>query len=192
MLVGAGCIICFKVNECAIYINDNHILFTKRCQCTGLWLLPMEWNEPIISISAVQVCMNTVYDVAQYQLSTKSELIKFLHEWVCSPVPPTWIQAVEKGFFLLWSGLTSVEMKKYLPPSPTTTEGHMEAIRKKFSQHIPIGVYPVRLHTYHMHLRISRVHQTTFAKFQIWKSHEWFGVFTSFEKLQIARIALIN
>ena len=47
-----------------------------------------------------------------------------------SPSPSTWLNAINKGFFQSWPGLTTEVVIKYLPKSPATAMGHMEQTRK--------------------------------------------------------------
>eukprot|EP00957_Ditylum_brightwellii_P179373 13664745-Ditylum_brightwellii.AAC.1 len=57
---------------------------------------------------------------------TIGEQIQFLHEAVGSPVPSTWIDAINRGFFITWPGLTADNVRKYFPKSRATSQGHLE------------------------------------------------------------------
>ena len=46
-----------------------------------------------------------------------------------NPVPSTWIQAIDAGFFTTWPGLTSAAVKNHLQPTIETSKGHMRATR---------------------------------------------------------------
>ena len=60
-----------------------------------------------------------------YTQKTLRDLVIYLHQAAFSPVPSTWIAAIDKGFFTIWSGLTSDLVKKHLPKSIATAKGHM-------------------------------------------------------------------
>jgi hypothetical protein len=45
-------------------------------------------------------------------------------------VPSTWIQAIEKGHFATWPGLTASLVRKHLPKSIATVKGHLNQQRK--------------------------------------------------------------
>jgi hypothetical protein len=65
-----------------------------------------------------------------YQLKSKKDLIIFLHAAAFSPCISTWCQAIEKGFFATWPGLTSSLVRKYLPKPLATTKGHLKEERQ--------------------------------------------------------------
>ena len=58
------------------------------------------------------------------------EHIKYLHQCAFSPTPRTWIQAVKKGHFKTWPGVTVEAIKRYLPKSEATTMVHLDQQRK--------------------------------------------------------------
>eukprot|EP00957_Ditylum_brightwellii_P105627 8053758-Ditylum_brightwellii.AAC.1 len=59
--------------------------------------------------------------------------MQFLHEAVGSPVPLTWIDAIDRGFFLTWPGLTAANVRKYLPKLRATSHGHLEQKRQNIA-----------------------------------------------------------
>lgn len=61
-----------------------------------------------------------------------SDLVAFLHKVTFSPVPSTWINAVDAGYFTTWAGLSCDIICKHFPKSMATTKGHL----KSTSQHI--------------------------------------------------------
>jgi hypothetical protein len=52
-----------------------------------------------------------------YHTSNQTDLITFLLASCGSPIPSTWIKAIDKGHFAAWPGLTSNLMRKHLPKS---------------------------------------------------------------------------
>ena len=65
-------------------------------------------------------------------LPTKNlqEHIKYLHQCAFSPTTRNWIQAIQKGHFRTWPGVTVDAIKQYLPKSEATTLGHLDQQRK--------------------------------------------------------------
>ena len=68
--------------------------------------------------------MNNVYEV-----SKQRDIVQYLHKAAFSPVPSTWITAINAGFFATWPGLTADLVRKHLDKSPATTKGHMKQLR---------------------------------------------------------------
>ena len=58
--------------------------------------------------------------------NTLKDLVVYLHQATFSPVPSTWIAAIDAGFFSTWPGLTSDLVRKHLPKSLSTAKGHMQ------------------------------------------------------------------
>ena len=91
---------------------------------TGLWRIPLT-NTITTPPSPVNMeCHHA------YQEQTIPDLIKFLHATAFSPVPSTWIKAIQRGFFQSWPGLTTAAVRKHLPKSEATTKGHLDQTRK--------------------------------------------------------------
>ena len=65
-----------------------------------------------------------------YDMRTKVDLAKYLHLCAWSPVPDTWIKSIENNFFTTWPGLTSQLVKKHLPKSLPTAQGHLKMVRQ--------------------------------------------------------------
>jgi hypothetical protein len=47
-----------------------------------------------------------------------------------SPVQDTWLKAIQNGHFATWSSITVENVRKYLPKSDATANGHMNHIRQ--------------------------------------------------------------
>ena len=70
----------------------------NRCK-QHMWLLQSDATS--MSMSTITMApdkMDTVCVMTDHQLSTKSDLIKYLHLCACSPPSSTWINAIDKGF----------------------------------------------------------------------------------------------
>ena len=65
--------------------------------------------------------------------------MQYLHADVFSPVPATWIKAIQKGFFTSWPGLTDKDVGKYLPKSIAAHKGHLGQMRKNVHSTQPKG-----------------------------------------------------
>ena len=65
-----------------------------------------------------------------YDMRTKVDLATYLHLCAWSPVPNTWIKSIENKFFTTWPGLTSQLVKKHLPKSLSTAQGHLKMVRQ--------------------------------------------------------------
>ena len=68
--------------------------------------------------------LNSVYEVTKNE-----EIVKYLSHAMWNPVPQTWVQAIHKGFFATWPGLTTKLVNKYLETQEETIKGHQRAVR---------------------------------------------------------------
>ena len=115
------CTAIFSKNKCTIYNRRNEPVITGICNHTmGIYQqsIPRHNNQNIRQANAI--------------LSTQNlqEHIKYLHQCAFSPTPRTWIQAVKKGHFKTWPGVTVKAIQRYLPKSEATTMGHLDQQRK--------------------------------------------------------------
>ena len=60
-----------------------------------------------------------------HKITTKADLVQYLHRTAFEPVVSTWTQAIDSGFFATWPGLTSDLVRKHLPKSIATAKGHL-------------------------------------------------------------------
>lgn len=65
-----------------------------------------------------------------YNFMLKQDIVRYLHHTAGSPVPSTWITAINNGTFTAWPGLTSQLVQKKLPKLKYTEKGQMRQIRK--------------------------------------------------------------
>ena len=63
-------------------------------------------------------------------MQTKKDLVIFLHAAAFSPSISTWCDAIDKGYFATWPGLTSSLVRKHLPKQMATSKGHLKEERK--------------------------------------------------------------
>jgi hypothetical protein len=65
-----------------------------------------------------------------YGIHKVDEAIHYLHAAAGSPVPSTFIKAIEAGNFVTWTILTAQHVRKYLEKSEATIKGHLNQTRK--------------------------------------------------------------
>ena len=63
-------------------------------------------------------------------MATKPDLAMYYHRANFSPVPTTFITAINNGNFSTWPGLTAELISKHLPKSLTTAKGHDKLAKK--------------------------------------------------------------
>ena len=98
-LCDAGCLAQFDAKNVIIQ-RQGMTLLTGTCDPTnGLWRLPLV-NPPSPPVIPFQ-CNNA------YQTTSTAELMQYLHAAAFSPVQSTWLQAIERGYFQSWPGLTA-------------------------------------------------------------------------------------
>eukprot|EP00804_Cyclotella_cryptica_P011138 CCRYP_020836-RA/>CCRYP_020836-RA protein AED:0.37 eAED:0.69 QI:0/0/0/1/0.5/0.33/3/0/452 len=65
-----------------------------------------------------------------HDLPTTRALVAFLHATARIPVKSTWLQAIKRGFYNSWPGLTYTLVAKYCPAAGATIQGHMAQPRQ--------------------------------------------------------------
>ena len=115
------CTAIFSKHHCTIYDKHNQPVVTGiRNHTTGLYEqhIPTHNNQNIHQANATLPTTNL------------QDHIKYLHQCAFSPTTRTWIQAVKKGHFKTWPGVTIESIQCYLPKSEATTLGHLDQQRK--------------------------------------------------------------
>ena len=78
-----------------------------------------------------------------FAMATKPDLAMYYHRAAFSPVPTTFISAINKGNFSTWSVLTAELISKHLPKSLATTKGHnklaKQNVRSTRPQETPVA-----------------------------------------------------
>ena len=54
-------------------------------------------------------------------------MVRFYHAAAGFPTEPTFISAVEKGYYASWPGLTVAAIRRHFPESEELQKGHMKA-----------------------------------------------------------------
>ena len=115
------CTAIFSKHQCTIYNKHNQPVVTGfRNHTTRLY----EQHIPTYNNQ------NTHQTNATLPTTNLQEHIKYLHQCAFSPTTRTWIQAVKKGHFKTWPGVTVEVIQHYLPKSEPTTLGHIDQQRK--------------------------------------------------------------
>ena len=133
-LCDEGCIVTYNKSNCNIEYEGRLVWQGVREPSTGLWILPLNPNNPPDQSSTTKPINNpptkeTAFNV--HAISSKASVVKFLHQCLLSPPKATLLKAVENNQLPTWPGLTPNAIKKYLPDtSPATDKGHMKRQRK--------------------------------------------------------------
>ena len=115
------CSAIFSEHQCTIYNKHNRPVITGvRNPTTGLYeqQIPAHNKHNINQANATLPTTNL------------QEHIKYLHQCAFSPTTRTWIQAVKKGHFKTWPGVTVNAIQRFLPKLEATTLGHLDQQRK--------------------------------------------------------------
>ncbi len=72
----------------------------------------------------------TMYHARAYDLPSVPALIAYLHAAAGYPVKTTWLQAIKRGAYSTWPGLTCRAVSRYCPDASETCLGHMAQPRQ--------------------------------------------------------------
>ena len=133
-LCGDDCTAIFSKHGCTIYNkHETPVITGIRNPETGLYEQTTTTPKPKHHSNNTHCAQqNTQTQQAHATLPTKTlqEHIKYLHQCAFSPPTTTWIQAIKRGHFRTWPGVTVEAIKQYLPKSEATTQGHLDQKRK--------------------------------------------------------------
>ena len=103
----------FDKHQFRIFNQQNElVLCGPRDPTTGLWIINLE--PPTHSANSV------------YEQTKQVDIVRYLHQACGSPVPSTWISAINARYFATWPGLTAGLVKKHLPKELATAKGHLK------------------------------------------------------------------
>ena len=134
-LCDQDCEALFKKDKVIVSRHDEILLTGHRDKKRNLWMVPL---MPFTATTPedIESMATTIHLPFQYigsmatETSTLPDLIRFLHAVCFSPAPSTWIQAIEQNFFTTWPALTAANVRKHLPKSLATAQGHLDQSRK--------------------------------------------------------------
>ena len=119
----SGCSVHFDAGKC-YFLKDQQLLLTGyRDRRTGLYLLPP--TPPV----AQALTLTAPYRRRSTDTYTLPSLLRYLHGCAGFPVVSTWIQAIQRGYYISWPGLTASRVQRYLPKSEETALGHLKLTR---------------------------------------------------------------
>ena len=110
-----------------ILTSPNTTLTGTRNTNNGLYYIDLQHLEPAPNTHLHQhsPCSNNVHT-----LSTKSDIVQYLHRVAFSPVVPSCTTAITTVLFTTCPGLTSAHVQKHLPKSIAAAKGHLRQDRQ--------------------------------------------------------------
>ena len=116
----------FTAREVSI-TGPNTTLTGTRNTDNGLYYIDLQHLDPAPTKHLPQhsPCSNNVHT-----LSTKSDIMQYLHRAAFVPVVSSWTTAITAGFFTTWSGLTAALVRNNLPKIIATAKRHLRQDRK--------------------------------------------------------------
>ena len=128
-LADAGCELFFHQTGCEVSLNGEIILRGWRDPDTRLWRVSLlaDGSNSIVPADQNIVQSPTVNGI--YECENTGELIKFYYATMGYPVISTWTQAIDKGYFRGWRGLTSDRVRRFIKPNEQCEQGHMDQRR---------------------------------------------------------------
>jgi hypothetical protein len=143
LLCDHGCIATFDKTSVTIKLSNNIILTGFQDPQTNLWHLPIAPIPVKNTLSTERNHPTTHHANNAYQTKTKQELVHCLHAACCSPVPSTWIKAIEQGHLITWPRLTAELFRKHLLKSAASIKGHLNQHPKNIQSTKPIPSDPI-------------------------------------------------
>ena len=169
-----NCIATFDKHKLIITKNNKTLIEGTRNFSNGMWYVPIH-NDTTLTSQPTPPLSTPMINVIT-KLHPTSNLIRFLHAAAFSPAPSTWIQAVEKGFFSSWPGLTKKAINTFLPKSIHTSMGHLDQERKNLRSTKPIEdettefeTIPLnnRTHEVYTHIQQNHIYSDQTGKFPV-------------------------
>ena len=123
--------------------HPNHKnLCAARCPSSGMYLMSLinlHSTPPLLTVSSMitlQSCSTRFNKGTNYlvnnafAMATKPDFAIYYHRAAFSPVPTTFISAVNNGNFSTWPGLTAELISKHMPKSLATAKVHNKLARQ--------------------------------------------------------------
>ena len=104
-----------------------HIVGKRNSETEGLWITDINNN---ISGTAENPDMQQKSANSVYTLRTIADVIKYHHMCAWCPCVKMWTEAIDNGHFSGFPGLTSQNVRKYLPQSVENAKGYMKKERQ--------------------------------------------------------------
>lgn len=129
VLCDNGCHALFTATQVIITLQGVVIMIGHR-KAPGLWYVDLDNITSTTTTIKEPPQQQTETANAIIDAKTQADLMQYLHAAAFSPSTSTFTQAIEKGFFISWPGLTAQAVRKHLPKSMATAQGHLDQTRK--------------------------------------------------------------
>jgi hypothetical protein len=96
----------FNSKTVRIMRGNHEILEGSRDSSTGLWQLGLQPGTLPQTTQLVHQPDNQPTTNNVHELAVKQDIVTYLHRACFSPVPSTWLKAIDAGHFATWPGLT--------------------------------------------------------------------------------------
>ena len=103
---------------------------------------PLRPTGPKVPTQRSHPATKTTYYARAYDLPSVPALIAFLHATAGYPVKQTWLEAIKRGAYDSWPGLTAQLAARYCPTTDETIKGHMAQPRQHIRSTQPNGANP--------------------------------------------------
>ena len=127
MLCDAVCKVSYYKEKYLILQNNIIVWQGTQETSTILWILPLNPRTPPENIPVHTSTAGTQYAGNTYQITSKGDLIGYLHQCLLCPPKRKIIKAIQNNQLTTWPGLNATEVDKYLPDiSLETDKCHMK------------------------------------------------------------------
>ena len=126
-----GCSVLLSSSTLSAIKDNKVILRGYRNPSDGLWDIPICANAAQSNPPSFIPSMRTSHKLAVIinKKQTATDLVQYLHAACFSPTVTTWTQAIKNNNFVTWPGLTTELVRKHLPRSQATSQGHLHRER---------------------------------------------------------------
>ena len=113
----------------AIDENGNRTTVGLRHPTLNLWVIPKEnASLPRVPLTATHRLRAFGAGVHTYEVKFFRSVINFYHKTCCFLPTSIWIDAINKGYFVGWPGLTADRVRKFCKQKEETAKGHMRQL----------------------------------------------------------------
>ena len=128
-----------KFDATHVYLQKGRLILIGTIDITsGLYYIdfdapihPTHVENPTYLSLAPLADTNEARAYYAHDMTTKLDLVQYLHRAALITVHLTWIKAIERGYYASWPGLTTKSVRKSLPKSIHTAKGHLRQEQKK-------------------------------------------------------------
>jgi hypothetical protein len=105
------------------------IIVGKRNTTNGLWNIPLAPKATPPPLTIPNILQHSANGALQ-NTGTKQDLVTYPHARTFSPLPSTFLQAIQRGHFSSWPRLATSLVTKHLAKSLATSKGHLHMQQK--------------------------------------------------------------